>query len=181
MTASDDRNTDDTKAIEESNGADEFDRHRRRVLWAMPTGLYVIGSRAGDEVNLMTANLVVQVCMEPKLVAVAVEREAVTMRLVRRVRTASALWRNRATISSGSKPGTAVSVDAASAHGAHPRRRSAPATAVSKAQKNPRVDLDPSRHHDASHYNGPAVEMASAVRPQGAERHVRTGCDKEFS
>ncbi len=62
---------------------DEFDRHRRRVLWAMPTGLYVIGSRAGDEVNLMTANLVVQVCVEPKLVAVALEREAVTMRLVR--------------------------------------------------------------------------------------------------
>ena len=62
---------------------DEFDRHRRRVLWAMPTGLYLIGSRAGDEVNLMTANLVVQVCLEPKLVAVAVEREAVTARLVR--------------------------------------------------------------------------------------------------
>jgi flavin reductase (DIM6/NTAB) family NADH-FMN oxidoreductase RutF len=61
---------------------DELDRHRRRVLWAMPTGLYVIGSRAGDEVNLMTANLVVQVCMEPKLVAVAIEREALTMRLV---------------------------------------------------------------------------------------------------
>jgi flavin reductase (DIM6/NTAB) family NADH-FMN oxidoreductase RutF len=62
---------------------DDLDRHRRRVLWAMPTGLYLIGSRAGDEVNLMTANLVVQVCLEPKLVAVALEREAVTMRLVR--------------------------------------------------------------------------------------------------
>jgi flavin reductase (DIM6/NTAB) family NADH-FMN oxidoreductase RutF len=62
---------------------DDLDRHRRRVLWAMPTGLYLIGSRADDEVNLMTANLVVQVCLEPKLVAVAVEREAVTMRLIR--------------------------------------------------------------------------------------------------
>ncbi|HEY1652104.1 MAG TPA: flavin reductase family protein [Acidimicrobiales bacterium] len=62
---------------------DDLDRHRRRVLWAMPTGLYLIGTRAGDEVNLMTANLVVQVCLEPKLVAVALEREAVTMRLVR--------------------------------------------------------------------------------------------------
>jgi flavin reductase (DIM6/NTAB) family NADH-FMN oxidoreductase RutF len=49
----------------------------------MPTGLYLIGSRAGDEVNLMTANLVVQVCIEPKLVAVALEREALTTRLVR--------------------------------------------------------------------------------------------------
>lgn len=62
---------------------DETDRHRRRVLWAMPTGLYLIGSRAGDEVNLMAANLVVQVCLEPKLVAVAVEREALTLRLIR--------------------------------------------------------------------------------------------------
>jgi flavin reductase (DIM6/NTAB) family NADH-FMN oxidoreductase RutF len=60
---------------------DELDRHRRRVLWALPTGLYLIGSRHGDDVNLMTANLVVQVCVEPKLVAVALERDSVTARL----------------------------------------------------------------------------------------------------
>jgi flavin reductase (DIM6/NTAB) family NADH-FMN oxidoreductase RutF len=63
---------------------DEADRHRRRVLWALPTGLYLIGSRADDAVNLMTANLVVQVCIEPKLVAVAVEAESVTADLIRR-------------------------------------------------------------------------------------------------
>ena len=50
----------------------------------MPTGLYLVGSRDGDEANLMTANLVVQVSMEPKLVAVALERESVTLRLVDR-------------------------------------------------------------------------------------------------
>jgi flavin reductase (DIM6/NTAB) family NADH-FMN oxidoreductase RutF len=61
---------------------DDLDRHRRRVLWALPTGLYLIGSRQGDEVNLMTANLVVQVCIEPKLVGVALEHESVTARLV---------------------------------------------------------------------------------------------------
>jgi flavin reductase (DIM6/NTAB) family NADH-FMN oxidoreductase RutF len=72
--------TDDTAGTSDSD--DQLDRHRRRVLWAMPTGLYLIGSRAGDQVNLMTANLVVQVCMEPKLVAVALEREALTTRLV---------------------------------------------------------------------------------------------------
>jgi flavin reductase (DIM6/NTAB) family NADH-FMN oxidoreductase RutF len=65
-----------------SAAGDEFDQHRRRVLWALPTGLYLVGSRAGDAVNLMTANLVVQVCLEPKLVAVALERESVTARLV---------------------------------------------------------------------------------------------------
>jgi flavin reductase (DIM6/NTAB) family NADH-FMN oxidoreductase RutF len=62
--------------------ADDFDRHSRRVLWSLPTGLYLIGSRHGDEVNLMTANLVVQVCLEPKLVAVALETESVTAGLV---------------------------------------------------------------------------------------------------
>ncbi len=55
---------------------------RRRVLWALPTGLYLIGSRHGDDVNMMTANLVVQVCIEPKLVGVALEKESVTARLV---------------------------------------------------------------------------------------------------
>ncbi len=62
---------------------EDLDRHRRRVLWALPTGLYLVGSRSDDEVNLMTANLVVQVCIDPKLVAVALERDSVTTRLVR--------------------------------------------------------------------------------------------------
>ncbi len=68
---------------------DGYDRLRRRVLWSMPTGLYVIGSRApaagpdqAVERNLMTANLVVQVATEPKLVAVAIDAVAVTGRLV---------------------------------------------------------------------------------------------------
>jgi flavin reductase (DIM6/NTAB) family NADH-FMN oxidoreductase RutF len=63
---------------------DEFDRQRRRVLWAFPTGLYVIGSRFEEAVNLMTANLVMQVCLEPKLVAVALEEGSVTAGLVTR-------------------------------------------------------------------------------------------------
>lgn len=57
-------------------------RLRRRVLWSMPTGLYVIGSRVGVERNLMTASLVVQVATDPKLVAVAIDAGAVTHRLV---------------------------------------------------------------------------------------------------
>jgi flavin reductase (DIM6/NTAB) family NADH-FMN oxidoreductase RutF len=77
---------DNDHANDHANGdsarQDEFDRHRRRVLWALPTGLYLIGSRHGDEANLMTANLVVQVCLEPKLVGVALERDSMTARLV---------------------------------------------------------------------------------------------------
>ena len=48
----------------------------------MPTGLYLVGSRHDDDANLMTANLVVQVSIDPKLVAVALERESVTLALV---------------------------------------------------------------------------------------------------
>ena len=59
-------------------GADPeaYDRLRRRVLWAMPSGLYVLGSRAGDRRNLMTVNWAMQVALEPKLVVVSVERAA---------------------------------------------------------------------------------------------------------
>jgi flavin reductase (DIM6/NTAB) family NADH-FMN oxidoreductase RutF len=70
-----------TGAGEEGAG-DIDDRLRRRVLWAMPTGLYVIGSRSGDRYNLMTANLCVQVSVEPKLVGVAIDVTALTARLV---------------------------------------------------------------------------------------------------
>jgi flavin reductase (DIM6/NTAB) family NADH-FMN oxidoreductase RutF len=61
---------------------DDADRLRRRVLWALPTGLFVVGSRAADERNLMTCNWVMQVATSPKLVAMAVESGSVTRRLV---------------------------------------------------------------------------------------------------
>ena len=66
------------------DGADpeEYDKLRRRVLWTMPYGLYVLGSRAGDRRNAMTINWVTQVSFEPKLVAAAVERTALTHDLV---------------------------------------------------------------------------------------------------
>ena len=64
---------------------DAYDRLRRRVLWSMPTGLFVVGTTAeidGERrYNLMTANLVVQVATRPKLLAVAVEASALTARL----------------------------------------------------------------------------------------------------
>ena len=68
--------------VPEGRDPDEYDRLRRRVLWSMPTGLFVVGSRAGDRRNLMTANWVMQIATSPKLVAVAVERAAVTRRLI---------------------------------------------------------------------------------------------------
>lgn len=53
------------------------------VTWRIPNALVVIGSRVGDERNAMTASWVSQVAMEPVLVAVSVQAEAVTARLIR--------------------------------------------------------------------------------------------------
>ena len=61
---------------------DEYDKLRRRVLWTMPYGLYVLGSRAGDRRNAMTINLVTQVATDPKLLGMAITKEAVTHELV---------------------------------------------------------------------------------------------------
>jgi flavin reductase (DIM6/NTAB) family NADH-FMN oxidoreductase RutF len=65
-------------------GADpeQYDRLRRRILWGMPSGLYVLGSRAGDRRNLMTLNWATQVAVDPKLVAVSIQTDAVTHGLV---------------------------------------------------------------------------------------------------
>ncbi|MDA8046896.1 MAG: flavin reductase family protein [Actinomycetota bacterium] len=63
---------------------DEYDRRRRRVLWSMPSGLYVLGSVAGGRRNLMTLNWATQVATDPKVVAVSVEKGAVTRELVAR-------------------------------------------------------------------------------------------------
>ncbi len=61
---------------------DSYDRLRRRILWRMPAGIYLLGSAAGARRNLMTHNLAVQVATEPKLLAVAVRVDAVTHELV---------------------------------------------------------------------------------------------------
>jgi len=61
---------------------DSTDRLFRRVLWSMPSGLYVIGSKAGNRSNLMTANLVIQISTEPRIVGVSIERHALTHRLI---------------------------------------------------------------------------------------------------
>ncbi|MDQ4098260.1 MAG: flavin reductase family protein [Actinomycetota bacterium] len=57
---------------------EEYDKLRRRVLWTMPYGLYVVGSRAGDRRNGMTLNWCTQVSFDPKLILVSVEQGAIT-------------------------------------------------------------------------------------------------------
>ncbi len=62
---------------------DEYDRMRRRLLWKMPSGLYVLGSTDGGERrNGMTINWVTQISFDPKLVGVSVEQTALTHELI---------------------------------------------------------------------------------------------------
>lgn len=62
--------------------AEEYDKLRRRVLWTMPSGLYVVGSRAGERRNGMTLNWATQLSFDPKLVGIAVEDGAFTHELI---------------------------------------------------------------------------------------------------
>ncbi|HYF45214.1 MAG TPA: flavin reductase family protein, partial [Acidimicrobiales bacterium] len=68
--------------VESDEQKDEYDRLRRRVLWTLPSGLYVVGSRAGERRNGMTINWVTQVSFEPKLLAIGVEKAAFTHELI---------------------------------------------------------------------------------------------------
>jgi flavin reductase (DIM6/NTAB) family NADH-FMN oxidoreductase RutF len=74
--------TDVTGPVPSGRDPEGYDRLRRRALWAMPTGLFVVGSRSGDRVNLMTANWVMQVSITPKLVAASIEVGSVTEQLL---------------------------------------------------------------------------------------------------
>jgi flavin reductase (DIM6/NTAB) family NADH-FMN oxidoreductase RutF len=66
----------------EGTDPDEYDKLRRRVLWSMPSGLYVVGSQAGDRRNGMTLNWATQLSFDPKLIGISVERSAVTHELI---------------------------------------------------------------------------------------------------
>lgn len=62
---------------------EEYDRLRRRVLWTMPYGLYVVGSTdGGSRRNGMTTNWVTQLSFDPKWVGVGIERTAFTHELI---------------------------------------------------------------------------------------------------
>lgn len=68
--------------LDTDDARDEYDRMRRRLLWTMPSGLYVVGSRSGDDRNGMTLNWATQVSFDPKLVGIGVEKPARTHALI---------------------------------------------------------------------------------------------------
>jgi flavin reductase (DIM6/NTAB) family NADH-FMN oxidoreductase RutF len=55
----------------------------RPALEQFSYGLYVIGSKNGDEVNGMTANWLTQVSFDPRMIALAVESGSHTMNNIR--------------------------------------------------------------------------------------------------
>lgn len=69
--------------VDTDEAKEEYDKQRRRVLWKMPSGLFVLGSTdKRDRRNGMTINWVTQVAFEPKLLAASVERTALTHELI---------------------------------------------------------------------------------------------------
>src|SRR4029453_19053544 len=58
------------------------DESLNKVTWKIPNALALIGSRAGDERNAMTASWITQLSMEPVLIGVARDNEAITRRLI---------------------------------------------------------------------------------------------------
>lgn len=54
-----------------------------RVTWKIPNALALVGSRAGDERNGMTTSWITQLSMEPLLIGIGVDNDAVTHRLIR--------------------------------------------------------------------------------------------------
>ena len=71
-----------TRVGDDPGAREEYDKLRRRVLWTLPYGLYVVGSRAGDRRNAMTLNWATQVSFEPKLLGIGVEKPALTHELI---------------------------------------------------------------------------------------------------
>jgi len=106
--------------VPEGKDAGEYDRLRRRVLWSMPSGLYVVGTRAAGRRNLMTISWATQVAARPKLVGIGVEAAAVTHGLLEegRIFALSLLPKSqRALVRRFAKPVTESSVDDATGVG----------------------------------------------------------------
>lgn len=53
-----------------------------RVTWKIPNALALIGSRAGEVRNAMTASWITQLSMEPVLIGVGIDNKAVTHGLI---------------------------------------------------------------------------------------------------
>src|SRR5680860_1509087 len=67
--------------IRDSDGITD-DELVNKVTWKIPNALALVGSRAGDEWNAMTTSWITQLSMEPVLIGIGVDNDAVTHRLI---------------------------------------------------------------------------------------------------
>lgn len=73
------------QAVTGSGPAPRYDaKVKEGALRALTYGLVIVGSRANDEINGMTANWLTQLSFEPALVGVSVENDAHTCELIHR-------------------------------------------------------------------------------------------------
>lgn len=61
---------------------DEYIRMRRKILWSLPTGLYLLGTHKGESVHVMTTSWIIQVATRPKIVACSIEQGSKTLDFV---------------------------------------------------------------------------------------------------
>ncbi|MDA8208468.1 MAG: flavin reductase family protein [Actinomycetota bacterium] len=57
---------------------ESYDRLRRRVLWSLPGGLYLMGTTGAAGPHVMSTSWFTQVATRPKLVAAGVEADSLT-------------------------------------------------------------------------------------------------------
>jgi flavin reductase (DIM6/NTAB) family NADH-FMN oxidoreductase RutF len=50
-----------------------YDRLRRRIMWLIPNGIFMLGTKGLNDLNLMTLSWMTQVAAEPKAVVISCE------------------------------------------------------------------------------------------------------------
>lgn len=82
MSSSDIADTNDTIPQRYSGNSEDYVKLRRRLLWALPTGIYLLGSHSDSEVHVMTTSWVSQVATEPKIIMCSVESRSKTQQFI---------------------------------------------------------------------------------------------------
>jgi flavin reductase (DIM6/NTAB) family NADH-FMN oxidoreductase RutF len=68
--------------MEEKTENPDFDKLRRRVMWLIPNGIFLLGTRHEDQMNLMTLSWMTQVSSEPKVVIISCEKRSLSFELI---------------------------------------------------------------------------------------------------
>ncbi len=70
-------------SIYDTSQTDLYDRTRRRIMWMIPNGLFMLGTKTQTSINLMTLSWVTQVSSEPKIVVISCEKESLSYKNIK--------------------------------------------------------------------------------------------------